>query len=135
MLFFNILALLAGLLVSGLVISFVQWIGHYVYPVVGLDGNTSRDELKRKIAKLPFGAFIFVELAYILGSLCGGAVISLSASPELISRAATLLAFALTVCGVLNLLAIPHPLWFSIISTASFFPSVFSGVFLIRYLR
>lgn len=131
----SFLSLGAAFLVSGLVISFVEWIGHQIYPVVGLDSRASKHELKQKIAQLPVGAFIFVELAYVLGGLCGGAVVCFIVLPKYANPIAILLASALTACGILNLLAIPHPLWFSIISTVSYFPSVFAGVYITNYLR
>ncbi len=68
----KILAVVAGVILAGLVVYGVQAIGHQVYPPPENLDTKNMEAMKAYVATLPVGAFLFVLVAYILGSFAGG---------------------------------------------------------------
>lgn len=122
----NVLAFVAGAVISCLLIMVIEAIGHKLYPVV-LD-TSDRKGLKIAIDSLPFAAFFFVELAYLAGSFAGGYTIGTLAARKDISISLGL-GLMLTGFGVQNMNMIPHPLWFAILTTATYIPFSMFGCF------
>ena len=108
----NISAGLMGVVVAGLLVWLVEKGGHSVYPPPpGLD-FADADAMRAYIDTLPIGALLFVAAAWFIGTL-GGTLTACrigTAKPMI---------FALVVGGliligaILNLVMIPHPLWFA----------------------
>ena len=105
---FAILAVIAGILVGGMVVGAVEALGHRVYPVPADLDPSDPKALGEYIAQLPAGAFLFVLLAFAFGALGGSLVASLigGRTPGIIVGA------VLCLFGFLNLVMIPHPVWF-----------------------
>lgn len=118
----NAFAFLCGLLVATVVIALIQSVGHRIYPVA----NPVAPYSFHHIMSLPLGAFLFVELSYIVGSVLGGYAAAKIASSHKIHLAITL-GVLLTLFGVQNLTVIPHPLWFAILSTCTYIPAAYFG--------
>jgi hypothetical protein len=78
------------------------------------------------IKSLPIGAFLLVLAAYACGSLAGGAIATLVSGRRKL-RVGLTVGLILTVAGVLNLLDVPHPAWFALVSTATYLPFAFVG--------
>lgn len=121
----NALAYLAGLVASFCSVALVEMLGHQMFPVAGMSGK-NKEELRRIVRSLPLGAFLMVELAYVTGSLSGGYVIARLAATHQMQLACGLGAL-LTLFGFQNLIAIPHPLWFAIVSTCTYIPMAYLG--------
>jgi uncharacterized membrane protein YjjB (DUF3815 family) len=118
------LAILAGVVVGGLVIGLIEMASPY-RPPEGLDLN-DRSALGHWISSLPFGAFGLLLLAYFLGSMAGGFVTNWLSKPTRY-RPALIVGFALFVAGLMNLIAIPHPVWFTIASSLLYFLGAWLG--------
>ena len=122
----RIAAVVAGLLGSVVVIMAVQAVGTWLYPPPpGTDFNDP-DAVAVLMAQIPLGALLMVELSYIAGSLGGGAIARL-VTPEGATRRAIVVGGLLTLAGFANLAAIPHPLWFGVLSTLTYVPCALLG--------
>lgn len=122
----NFLITLGALFASMLVIMLVQLLSGLVYPPpTGLDFQ-NEVEVARWANSMPVGAYLMVMLAYVLGSFTGGWIVGRFASQYHIIRAA-IIGTLLMLAGFMNLAAIPHPLWFSVLSTISFIPMALLG--------
>lgn len=124
--FRRIVAVVAGLAGSVALIAAVQAAGVRLYPPPPGTDFTDPDALAALMAQMPLGALLMVELSYAAGSLAGGAVVHLvvrkrTTGPLLV------VGWLLTLAGVANLAAAPHPLWFAALSTVTYLPCVFLG--------
>ncbi len=122
----NILALLAGAVVSIVLIGLVQAAAHYVYPPPpGLDYNNP-EVLKQIMMQAPVGALLMVLLSYFVGTFVGSWVAARLAadSPQ---RQAYLIGGMMLISGMMNLFAIPHPVWFWVGSVAVFVAAAWLG--------
>jgi len=122
----KILAVVAGVILAGIVTYAVQAIGHQVYPPPeGLDMK-NMEAMKAYVATLPMGALLFVLLAYILGSFAGGWLAAKIARTSQIHLPLTVGGVQLFF-GIINLVMIPHPIWFAIASVIVFLPAAYLG--------
>lgn len=122
----NILALLAGAIVSIVLIGLVQAAAHYLYPPPpGLDYNNP-EVLKKIMMEAPVGALLMVLLSYFTGTFIGSWVAARLAAdaPE---RQAFLIGGMMLISGLMNLFAIPHPVWFWVGSIVVFVAAAWLG--------
>lgn len=122
----KILAVVAGVILAGIVVFAVQAIGHRVYPPPeGLD-TKNIEAMKAYVATLPMGALLFVLVAYVLGSFAGGWLAAKIARTTQMHVPLTVGGVQLFF-GIVNLLMIPHPAWFAVASVLVFLPSAYFG--------
>ena len=122
----SILAVLAGIVVCAVVIAGVEIVGMLAYhPPTDLDPN-DREAMARWLGEAPVGALLFVLAAYAVGTLCGSWV-----AGRLAGRAPVLhgLIVAMFFLGasVVNLIRLPHPLWFAVACLGLFLPVAWLG--------
>lgn len=122
----RIIGTILGFVAASLVIYLVELVCQRLYPAPPSLDLKDPQALKNFMATLPVGALAIVLLAYDLGSLTGGILSTLiagrsSAVPALIVGA------LLTGANTLNLLALPHPTWFALVSTFCFIPLTWVG--------
>jgi hypothetical protein len=122
--FIAMYAVAAGIILGGSVISLVEMASPHT-PPAGMNVNDA-EKLGGWIATLPASAFLILLLAYFLGSAVGGWVANLLAAKSHY-RPALIVGFWLFVAGIMNLIAIPHPLWFSILSSLIYFAGAWVG--------
>jgi hypothetical protein len=120
----NVLSVIAGLFAGAVVILLVETIGMAIWPP---PPDLEPAELMQQI---PLGALLMVELAYALGSLTAGGIASKLgvAKPP---RLAVIVGVVLTLAGASNLVMLPHPLWFAVLSTLTFVPLALLGARLV----
>ncbi len=110
----NILSVVLAFVIGGLAVFAVEKIGHTVYPVpAGLDAN-NLEGLAEYVKSMSIGAFLFVLAAQSAGSLIGGLVtgfVSVAKFPT-----ALIYGILALIMAALNAFAIPHPIWFTIVS-------------------
>jgi len=122
----NFLISIGALFAAVFVIGLVQMLSGMIYPPPpGLDFN-NEVEVARWANSMPVGAYLMVMLAYVLGSFTGGWVVGRFVTRHQLVRAGMIGLF-LMLAGFMNLAAIPHPLWFSVISTILFIPMALLG--------
>lgn len=113
----NVLAMLAGVIVAMVLMVLLQSVAHQVYPPpAGLD--YTKPEVREAIMmQAPMGALLIVLSSYLVGTLVGAWVAArLSADAPL--RQGYLIGALLVAASVLNLRAVPHPLWFIVANMA-----------------
>ena len=120
------LAVIAGGVVGVVVVFVVESIGPVVYPPPpGMDFKNP-EAVKAMMKNLPAGALLIVLLAWALGALAGGWVAARIAKRSHVVHALVVGALLLAG-GVVNLVAIPHPLWFTVVSVLLFLPAAWAG--------
>ncbi len=125
----NIAAGFAGVLIAIGLVWIVEMTGHTVYPPPPEIDFSDADAMTEYLSDLPLGAFLFVGGAWFIGTL-GGTVAAVrmgNAQP---------MVFAIIVAGIMllattvNLVMIPHPLWFSICAIVGIIMAAHLGMLL-----
>jgi len=107
------LAVIAGAIAAVLCVAAVESLGHALYaPPADLD-IADPQAMAAYLQSMPAGAFLFVLLAWVIGTVVGGLVACMLARtrPQL---------FALVIGGLMllgafaNFAMIPHPTWFMV---------------------
>ncbi|MFQ6006885.1 MAG: hypothetical protein ACE5OQ_15450 [Woeseia sp.] len=101
-----------GIIAAGLIVWGVEALGHAVYPVPPDLDIGDPERFGDYVAALPPGAFLFVLGAWLLGTLGGGMLACFIAGEKPFVYATIVGAFIL-LATVVNLVMLPHPLWFS----------------------
>lgn len=106
----SILAVVAGLIVGGLIVAGIEYIGHIIYPPPeGLD-LTDPEAIREFASAAPTSARLVVLLAWFLGPFGGGWLAARLAPRSPMPHALIVGAFFL-VGDVVNLITIPSPVW------------------------
>lgn len=125
----SILAVIAGLVLGVVLIGVVEFSGHYVYPPpAGMDMKDA-EAMKSLVASLPVGALLFVILAWAVGSFGGGWLTARIAQKSHVMHA-LIVGGILMAAGIMNMLTIPHPLWFWVLGVAVYLPAAYAGALL-----
>ena len=127
-------AVVAGLFGSVVLIMAVQAVGTWLYPPPPGTDFTDPEAVAALMAQIPLGALLMVELSYVVGSLGGGVIVRL-VSADRPAVQAVVLGGLLTLAGFANLVAIPHPLWFGVLSTVTYVPCAMLGAAAAARLR
>lgn len=117
----RIIAFVAGLLGSILVMMIIEAIGYALFPAPQASEIHDVAKVEDYISQSGIAAMLMVLLAYVLGSFTGGAIIKL-VSKEHNKFAAIRLGLVLTFLSLFNLLTYAHPVWFWIASLLSYVP-------------
>lgn len=108
----KIIGVLGGTVVALALIAIVQSIGHVVYPPPADLDIRDVEAFAAYRQTLPVAAILFVLVSYLVGAFAGPFVAGwLAGGPSLVYSA--LIGGVLLVLTVANLVAIPHPVWFS----------------------
>ena len=118
----------AGLAVGIVLIMAVQALGVRLYPLPANVDLADPAAMARVVRDAPVGALLMVELSYAAGSLASGITVGLLARRRAFLLAG-IIGGLLTVAGVANLVAIPHPAWFAVVSTVTYLPGALLGAF------
>lgn len=122
----SIVAVLAGILVMGITVAAVQWLGHSIYPPPpGIDPG-DHDAMVALISQMPKMALGMVLVAYAFGTFLGAFTAST------ISRAhkrgvAIVLGVVMLALVALNFSVIPHPAWMVVAGLAIPLPFALLG--------
>ncbi|MCR4318562.1 MAG: hypothetical protein NUW37_19640 [Planctomycetes bacterium] len=131
----NVVAVLVGVLICGILISLIQMISNMLYPLPEeLSGLTMEDmgkpetieKLSAHIDGLPVAAFMIVAASYLIGTFVGSfAATKISGSGSIVGAA--IIAVLFIIGGVLNVTAVPHPTWFAVGHFATYPLGAFIG--------
>jgi len=122
----NFIAVIAGLAAGICIISIVELISSSVYPLPAELDFSNKDSLKEYIEIVPSGALLFVLAGWALGSFAGGLVSSLISENKKI-KCALITGAILFIMGLINLITLPHPVWFWIVGLSVYFPFAYAG--------
>lgn len=121
----NFIAVVAGLAAGMFIIIIAEFISSSAYPLPADLNFTDKNSLKEYIENVPSGALMIVLAAWALGSFAGGLVSSLISDKRI--KSALITGGVLLLLGLINLITLPHPLWFWISGLAVFFPFAYAG--------
>ncbi len=118
-------AVLIGLITGLVVISLVEHMGQMLFPsVVEIQSETNTQDSVDFLAAIPANRLFFILLSYFLGSFLAGAVSVIIVRQ---SQIALLPGMILFLLGILQVVFIPHPLWFIIFSLSIYIPAAYLG--------
>jgi hypothetical protein len=109
----NILSVVAGLLGGGILNMALVEVGGMVVPAPAGADVTSMESLKASMHLFTPINFLFPFLAHALGTLVGAILAALIAADHKMLFALSIGVFFL-VGGILNILMLPSPLWFTL---------------------
>ena len=121
----RILAVLAGCVVGILFIFMGEALSHALYPPPPNIDLNNIDQLKELMNQVPAMALIIVLLCAFIGSLVGGLIASIISKKDV--KAALLVGAVFTVLGGINLIAIPHPVWFTVFGLIVYLLGAYCG--------
>lgn len=122
----QVLAVLIGIVVCGLVVGLVEMLNLRLYPAPsGMDFHDPV-QVAAHVANLPVAALVIVLIAWTLGSWVGGATAARISRHW--PRACALVIAVFMVAGVAyNVIVLPHPLWMSVLGLALPIPAALAG--------
>ncbi len=109
----KIAAAVLGIIVAGLIVAAIEALGHTVYPIPPDIDFKDPIQFGNYVQSLPVGAFLFVAGGWTSGTLGGGLLACFITKEKPFVYSGIVGGFIL-VATVVNLIMIPHPLWFSI---------------------
>lgn len=110
----RIIAVIAGIVVAGVVVAIVEEIGHIVYPLPETLDWADPTTVQNYMATLPLPAILFVLAAWVFGAFGGSVVATLIAKHKSYIYSAIVTGMML-LGSIYNLLKIPHPTWFAVL--------------------
>ena len=123
----NLFSVIIGLIVGVLVIFFIETSGHHLFSVYqNVPNITEPEAFAAFIETLPLGAFLFLLFAHSLGTLISAfsaTLISGHSRPV----PAIVVGVLMLSAGVINLISIPHPVWFQISEVILYLPAALLG--------
>lgn len=131
----NIMIIIGGVVAGSAVIYLVESISHKLYPFPSNIDMYDKVAMKEYIFSMPLSAFLILLIAYELGGFFTGFFAALLSIPELRKINAMISGALLTIGSAINLILIPHPIWFIITSLLIFMPFAYFGAKLAPSLR
>ena len=96
----------------------LQTLGHQLYPPPsGIDPSDTA-ALKAAMASAPTEALFLVLVSYLIGTFCGAGVAGWSGHGDRVAVIGSTL--LLLTAGLLNLMMVPHPVWFTVLCPLAF---------------
>jgi len=117
--------ILAGIVAAFIAIMAIQMISSILYPMPDGLGLDDKAGLQAHIETLPITAFCLVIASYVLGGLAGGFMATLVSKVRYFP--ALIVGGLFTVFAIMNGMAIPQPLWVSVLSVLVFIPCAWLG--------
>lgn len=121
-----ILAVLGGVVVGVLTIFAIESVNMVRFP--GPEGLNMEDKeaFNAYVASLPLSALLTVLFAFAFGSFMAGFVSSkIADSKQLV--VSIICGVLLMGAGIVNIIMIPHPMWFNIVTIVIFIPMAIWG--------
>ncbi len=115
----NIVGVIIGIFVAGLIIWTVQSINIRLYPLPEELDLNDHEQMKEYMKVMPAGAYVMVILSHLLGAL-GGAWVGCIIADRFYLKLSLIIAAFLLVMGLINLLMLQHPVWFMIADIPSY---------------
>jgi len=110
----NIAAGVAGVVIAMVMVWLVEKVGHAVYPPPPDLDFADADAMRAYVETVPLGALLFVAAAWFIGTLCGTcAACAIGTAKPMIF--AMVVGGLMLIATIINLVMIPHPMWFSVL--------------------
>ena len=123
----NPAAVIAGLVIAFTLIWLIEKVGHTIYPPPADLDFSDPGAVRPYIATLPIFALLFPMFAWFIGTFAGSLAACLIGTARRVVFAG--IVGVLVLAGTIaNLILIPHPLWFSILSVIGIVVSAWLAV-------
>ncbi len=127
----NMAAVIAGVFMGGFCVGLVQLFGMSFFPppdglMVAYESG-DRAKLIELINGLPLANFLYVLLSYATGSFVAGALAAVIGGPSSRPVPSVIVGAIVMLMGVLNVVTIPHPLWFTVCALVIILPAAWAG--------
>ncbi len=120
----KISAVVLGVVTAVVLIIAIEALGHAVYPPPDDLDTSNIEALQAYVMNAPLAALLFVMAGWLIATLVGGLLACFIARETPLVYAA--IVGGLVLLGtIINLLSIPHPLWFSITSVLAIIATIF----------
>jgi hypothetical protein len=120
----KIFAVVLGVIAAVVLIIAIEALGHSLYPLPASIDVTDTDAMKAYVTTLPVTALLIVMAAWIVATLVGGLLACFIARETPLIYSAII--GGLVLLGTtINLMSLPHPLWFSITSVLAIIATIF----------
>lgn len=128
------LSIAVGILAGAIVIALVEMICQAIYPLPQDMDISNPLEMAEYVRVIPIGALLIVLLGWALGAIVSGLIASLIMK-ESKGISALICGAALLAMGIVNMMLIPHPIWFWFLGVLIFLPSAWVGFLLVDKKR
>jgi hypothetical protein len=126
-----VLPVVIGAMSGMILITRGEMVIHNMYPLPPGTDLYDTDSLAKAIKLMPTSAFLFLLANYILCSFLAGIITSLVAN-RTASRPAFIVGIVLTLAGLYNVVALPQPVWFSVLNLLVYLPLCYLGYLTVR---
>ncbi|MBC8479446.1 MAG: hypothetical protein H8D46_03185 [FCB group bacterium] len=107
----TILWTVIGILVTGMVVAFVEFIGHQVYPLPEGVEPYNPESMTEYMKVIPLGAMLFVLAGWFIGAFTGTTIAVIFAG-ENGCRIALIIGIVFLAASIFTMISIPTPIWF-----------------------
>ncbi len=122
----NVLSVIAGLVVSFIIIILGEGITHHIFPLPATVNINDPETVKTYISTAPASFHLTILFIYAIASLVGSFVSSIITIDKKMSKAMTVGGILMGL-GIFNLVTLSHPLWAIIMGLIAFLPFAFAG--------
>ena len=122
----NVIAVIVSLVVAFLIIMSIQMINFVLFPIPDSIDQNNMEQMKEYVQGLPSLAYFVVIISYFVGALIA-ALVACKIADSHFRKIAIGIGVFLTLMGIINLIRIPHPLWFSIVTVLLYVPAALLG--------
>ena len=120
-----IVGFFAGLMVAVVVVALTEQLGHAAFPPP-IEVERDQAAMAAYMASAPFAALLFPLIGLVAGAFLGGWVAAFLGRRRH-RLLGTLVGLAILGLGGLNMLMIPHPVWFMILAVMLVVPAGWMG--------
>ena len=125
----NVVAATVGLVIAFVLIMVIEKVGHMIYPPPPDLDFSDPEAFRPYVATLPILALLFPMFAWMIGTFTGSLVACVIGTVR--PLAFVVVVGGLVVAGTIaNLIYIPHPLWFSVLSVVGIVASAWIAMLL-----
>ncbi|MCB9246797.1 MAG: hypothetical protein H6606_10255 [Flavobacteriales bacterium] len=130
----RVLGILAGMLIGGVVVGFVEGIGHEMFPLPeGFDSN-NKDNIRAYLDTAPTLAILMVPIAWIVGAFCASFIATLIA-PKYWRSNRFIISAIFLILSIAMLTMLPSTWYMWAIALLLLFPFGFMGSGLAGMIR
>lgn len=127
----SLLAVLLGLILANVAVFVFEFVGHVAYPPPpGLDLSDPK-ALRAVVANMPVGAFLVLLFGWVVGTAVG-AWLAARVSRRAPTTHALIVGGVIMAGAIANMILIPHPTWFWVLSLAAILPAASAGALLAK---
>ena len=122
----GLIGLVFGIIAGGITVMLVESISSLMYPRPEGMAWDDLEAMKEFVASLPMPAFLIVLVAHVAGAFVAGFVCYAVSKKASVWFPLGLGGFFL-LGGAMNLVSIPHPIWFAVADLVIYVPSAWLG--------